>query len=76
VDRIVVVGVAAAGADLVIEAALEDLEASRTLLIEDFSRHVRAGRHFWIDAPAALETLRILDAVYDQSPGLDRPPPA
>ncbi|MDT7580582.1 MAG: UDP-N-acetyl-2-amino-2-deoxyglucuronate dehydrogenase [Pseudonocardiales bacterium] len=49
---------------------------SHALLIEDFYRHVRAGKHFWIDAPAALETLRIIDAVYDQSPGLNRPPPA
>ena len=44
--------------------------ASHGLLIEDFYRHVRAGKRFWIDAPAALETLRIIDAVYDQSPGL------
>jgi predicted dehydrogenase len=46
--------------------------ASHGLLIEDFYRHVRAGKRFWIDAPAALETLRIIDAVYDQSPGLRR----
>jgi UDP-N-acetyl-2-amino-2-deoxyglucuronate dehydrogenase len=46
--------------------------ASHGLLIEDFYRHVRAGKRFWIDAPAALETLRIIDAVYDQSPGLNR----
>ena len=46
--------------------------ASHGLLIEDFYRHVRVGKRFWIDAPAALETLRIIDAVYDQSPGLRR----
>jgi predicted dehydrogenase len=45
---------------------------SHALLIDDFYRHVRAGKRFWIDAPAALETLRIIDAVYDQSAGLDR----
>jgi UDP-N-acetyl-2-amino-2-deoxyglucuronate dehydrogenase len=44
--------------------------ASHGLLIEDFYRHVRAGKRFWIDAAAACETLRIIDAVYDQSPGL------
>jgi len=45
---------------------------SHGLLIDDFYRHVRAGKRFWIDAPAALETLRIIDAVYGQSPGLRR----
>ena len=45
---------------------------SHGLLIDDFYRHVRAGKHFWIDAPAACETLRIIEAVYDQSPGLAR----
>ena len=30
--------------------------ASHGLLIDDFYRHVRAGKRFWIDAPAALET--------------------
>ncbi|MBL8926407.1 MAG: hypothetical protein JNM77_09215 [Pseudonocardia sp.] len=42
--------------------------ASHGLLIDDFYRHVRAGKHFWIDAPAALETLRVIQAAYDQSP--------
>ncbi len=42
--------------------------ASHGLLIEDFYRHVRAGKPFWIDAAAGLETLRIIDAVYEQSP--------
>ena len=46
--------------------------ASHGLLIDDFYRHVRAGKHFWIDAPAALETLRVIQAAYDQSPGLGR----
>ncbi len=45
---------------------------SHGLLIDDFHRHVRAGRRFWIDAPAALETLRAIQAVYDQCPGLRR----
>ena len=42
---------------------------SHGLLIDDFYRHVRAGKHFWIDAPAALETLRVIQAVYTQNPG-------
>ena len=46
--------------------------ASHGLLIDDFYRHVRAGKHFWIDAPAALETLRVVQAAYDQSPELPR----
>jgi predicted dehydrogenase len=47
--------------------------ASHGLLIDDFHRHVRAGgRHFWIDAPAAPEALRIIEAVYDRTPGLRR----
>ena len=46
--------------------------ASHGLLIDDFYRHVRAGKHFWIDAPAALETLRVIQAAYDQTPGLGR----
>ncbi len=46
--------------------------ASHGLLIDDFHRHVRAGKQFWIDAPAALETLRVIQAVYDQCPGLRR----
>ena len=46
--------------------------ASHGLLIDDFYRHVRAGKHFWIDAPAALETLRVIQAAYDQSPDLGR----
>jgi predicted dehydrogenase len=40
--------------------------ASHGLLIEDFYRHVRAGKRFWIDAPAALESLRVIQAVYDR----------
>jgi hypothetical protein len=46
--------------------------ASHGLLIEDFYRHVRAGKRFWIDAPAALESLRVVQSVYDQCPGLGR----
>ena len=46
--------------------------ASHGLLIDDFYRHVRVGKHFWIDAPAALETLRVIQAAYDQTPGLGR----
>jgi predicted dehydrogenase len=42
--------------------------ASHGLLIDDFYRHVRAGKRFWIDAPAALESLRVIQAVYDQRP--------
>ena len=45
---------------------------SHGLLIEDFYRHVRAGKHFWIDAPTGLETLRVIQAVYDQCSGLGR----
>ena len=46
--------------------------ASHGLLIDDFYRHVRAGKHFWIDAPAALESLRVIQTVYDECPGLRR----
>jgi predicted dehydrogenase len=46
--------------------------ASHGLLIDDFHRHVRAGTPFWIDAAAGLETLRVIQAVYDQSPGSGR----
>lgn len=46
--------------------------ASHGLLIADFHRHVRAGEHFWIDAPAGLESLRVIQAAYDRSPGLNR----
>jgi UDP-N-acetyl-2-amino-2-deoxyglucuronate dehydrogenase len=45
---------------------------SHGLLIDDFYRHVRAGKHFWIDGPAALESLRAIQAVYDQCVGPDR----
>jgi predicted dehydrogenase len=38
--------------------------ASHGLLIEDFYRHVRTGKHFWIDAPAAFESLRVIQQVY------------
>jgi UDP-N-acetyl-2-amino-2-deoxyglucuronate dehydrogenase len=43
--------------------------ASHGLLIDDFYRHVRAGKHFWIDAPAAMESLRIIQAAYDRCLG-------
>jgi UDP-N-acetyl-2-amino-2-deoxyglucuronate dehydrogenase len=46
--------------------------ASHGLLIDDFYRHVRAGKRFWIDAPTALESLRVIQAVYDQCPELAR----
>jgi predicted dehydrogenase len=46
--------------------------ASHGLLIDDFYRHVRAGKRFWIDAPAALESLRVIQAAYDQCPDLGR----
>ena len=46
--------------------------ASHGLLIDDFYRHVRAGKRFWIDAPAALESLRVIQAAYDQCPELRR----
>jgi hypothetical protein len=39
-------------------------------LIDDFYRQVRAGQPFWIDALEAMKTLRIVTAVYDQSPAL------
>ena len=42
--------------------------ASHGLLIDDFYRHVRAGKRFWIDAAAALESLRVIQAAYDQRP--------
>ncbi len=45
---------------------------SHGVLIEDFYRHVRGGKPFWIDAAAGLESLRIVDAVYEQSPGVRR----
>ena len=43
---------------------------SHGLLIDDFYRQVRAGQPFWIDAVEAMKTLRIVTAVYDQSPAL------
>jgi UDP-N-acetyl-2-amino-2-deoxyglucuronate dehydrogenase len=46
--------------------------ASHGLLIDDFYRHVRAGKRFWIDAPAALESLRVIQAAYDQTRGQAR----
>jgi UDP-N-acetyl-2-amino-2-deoxyglucuronate dehydrogenase len=46
--------------------------ASHGLLIDDFYRHVRAGKRFWIDAQAALESLRVIEAAYDQCPWLGR----
>jgi UDP-N-acetyl-2-amino-2-deoxyglucuronate dehydrogenase len=45
---------------------------SHALLIEDFHRHVRAGKHFWIDAATGLETLRVIQTVYDRTYGPDR----
>jgi predicted dehydrogenase len=45
---------------------------SHGLLIDDFHRHVRAGKHFWIDAATGLETLRVIQAVYDRCYGPDR----
>jgi UDP-N-acetyl-2-amino-2-deoxyglucuronate dehydrogenase len=45
---------------------------SHGLLIDDFYRHVKAGKHFWIDGPAALESLRVIQEVYDLSVGPDR----
>ena len=42
--------------------------ASHGLLIDDFHRHVRAGKRFWIDAPAALESLRVIQAAYERCP--------
>lgn len=41
-------------------------------LIADFHACVAAGDPFWIDAATALESLRVVQAVYDQSPGLIR----
>ena len=43
---------------------------SHAALIADFHHHVRDQEHFWLDATVGLETLRIIDAVYEQSPGL------
>lgn len=40
---------------------------SHGLLIDDFYRHVRARRPFWIDAAEAMHSLRTVTAVYDQS---------
>ena len=50
---------------------------SHTALITDFHQHVRLalaheGGQFWLDAGVGLETLRIIDAVYEQSPGINR----
>ncbi|MGI5131647.1 Gfo/Idh/MocA family protein [Pseudonocardia sp. CA-107938] len=45
---------------------------SHTALITDFHQHVRARKPFWLDAAVGLETLRIIDAVYEQSPGITR----
>ncbi len=44
--------------------------ASHGLLTDDFYRHVRTRRPFWIDPPEALKTLRIITDVYAQSPAL------
>lgn len=45
---------------------------SHGTLIEDFYRHVRTGTPFWIGAAVGLESLRAIQSVYDQSPGLLR----
>jgi len=45
---------------------------SHTALITDFHQHVRLRKPFWLDAGVGLETLRIIDAVYEQSPGIRR----
>ena len=41
--------------------------ASHARLIDDFYRHVRSGRPFWIDAAQAMQTLSIVTSVYEQS---------
>ncbi len=41
--------------------------ASHGRLIDDFYRHVRSGRKFWIDAREASKTLSTITSVYDQS---------
>lgn len=41
--------------------------ASHGRLIDDFYRHVRSDRKFWIDAREASKTLTTLTSVYDQS---------
>ena len=41
--------------------------ASHGRLIDDFYRHVRSGRKFWIDAREASKTLTTITSVYDQS---------
>lgn len=41
--------------------------ASHGRLIDDFYRHVRSGRKFWIDAREARKTLTTITSVYDQS---------
>jgi UDP-N-acetyl-2-amino-2-deoxyglucuronate dehydrogenase len=48
--------------------------ASHGLLIDDFYRHVRSGRKFWIDAREARKTLSIVTSVYDQSELRNRSP--
>jgi predicted dehydrogenase len=44
--------------------------AAHGALIADFYRHLRDRMPFWIDAGEAMDTLRIVTAVYDQSPQL------
>jgi len=41
--------------------------ASHGVLIEDFYRHVRADKRFWIDASAGLATLRVIQTAYQQT---------
>lgn len=43
---------------------------SHRRLIADFYHHVRAGQQFWINAPTAMESLRVIQSVYQQSKGL------
>lgn len=43
---------------------------SHSLLITDFHQHVRDGKQFWIDAPVAMQSLRVIQSVYDQCIGL------
>lgn len=44
--------------------------ASHGDLIDDFYSSVRTGTPFWIGPTEALKSLRVLTAVYEQSPGL------
>ncbi|MDO3410953.1 Gfo/Idh/MocA family oxidoreductase [Saccharibacillus sp. CPCC 101409] len=37
------------------------------LLIEDFHRHVREGRQFWLNAEAGIKALRLIHGIYESS---------